>query len=92
MIEHDAVKDAENQQKHGLPLQLAELLFHGSFVEEEDDRQDYGETRFIATGPIAVFADRVFVVVYTWRGTTRRIISFRKADDRETRRYRASVA
>lgn len=83
-------KDEENCRKHLLPLAAAALLFEGSFIEEEDTRPEYGETRFIATGPIATFDDRIFVVVYTWRGLVRRIISFRKANDREVRRYQAS--
>ena len=90
MIDFDEAKDRENLRKHGLPLEVAELLFHGPFVEEEDRRREYGETRFIATGPIATFDDRIFVVVYTWRENIRRIISFRKANDREIRKYQAS--
>ena len=90
MIDYDAAKDRENLRKHGLPLGAAELLFDGPFVEEEDRRRDYGETRFIATGPIPSFGDRIFVVIYTWRESVRRIISFRKANDREVRKYRAS--
>ena len=82
-------KDEENRRKHGLPLEVAELLFDGPFIEEEDARRDYSEARFIATGPIAEFGGRIFVVVYTWRGPVRRIISFRKANDREIRRYQA---
>lgn len=92
MIEYDAMKDAENQRLRGLPFAAAEFLFDGPFIEEEDLRGGYDESRFIATGPIALFADRLFVVVYTWRDGVRRIISFRKANDREIRRYRQSVA
>ena len=83
-------KDEDNIRTRGLPLGAAELLFTGPFVEEEDARLDYGETRFVATGPIAALGDRIFVVVYTWRENIRRIISFRKANDREIRKYRAS--
>ena len=83
-------KDEDNIRTRGLPLGAAELLFTGPFVEEEDARIDYGETRFVATGPIAALGDRIFVVVYTWRENIRRIISFRKANDREIRKYRAS--
>ena len=91
MIGYDVEKDAENQRQRGLPFAAAEFLFDGPFVEEEDARGDYGESRFIATGPIALFGNRIFVVVYTWRSGVRRIISFRKANDREVRRYQASV-
>ena len=80
-------KDAENRAKHRLPLGAAGLIFDGPFIEEEDARRDYGETRFIATGPIEAFGGRVFVVVYTWRANVRRIISFRKANDREQKAY-----
>ena len=90
MIEYDMAKDQDNIRTRGLPLGAAELLFTGPYVEEEDARTDYGETRFVATGPIAALGDRIFVVVYTWRENIRRIISFRKANDREVRKYRAS--
>jgi uncharacterized protein len=92
VIEFDPVKDAANIERRGLSFRLAEFLFDGPFVEEEDARVDYGEPRFIATGPIAILENRVFVVVYVWRGSTRRIVSFRKANDREVRKYRQSVA
>ena len=83
-------KDEDNIRTRGLPLGAVELLFTGPFVEEEDARIDYGATRFVATGPIAALGNRIFVVVYTWRENIRRIISFRKANDREVRKYRAS--
>ncbi len=92
MIEFDPMKDQVNQARHCLPLGAAELLFEGPFIEEEDRRQDYGETRFIATGPVAEFGDRIHVVVYVWRDGVRRIISFRKANGREVGKYRSSVA
>ena len=91
-VEFDPVKDAENQRKRGLPFRVSQLVFDGPFIEEEDKRRGYPETRFVATGPIADFGDRIFVVVYTWRGNNRRIISFRKANDREIRRYHKGVA
>ena len=90
MFEIDDAKAAYNMTKHKLPLNAAQLLFDGPFIEEEDRRSDYGESRFVATGPVARFGDRVCVAVYTWRGPVRRIISFRKANDREVRKYQAS--
>lgn len=92
MIEYDPLKSEVNISRRGLPFQLAEFLFDGPFVEEEDARVDYGEPRFIATGPIAILENRIFVVVYTWRGSTRRIVSFRKANDREIGKYRQNIA
>jgi uncharacterized DUF497 family protein len=84
------MKDEINKTKHGLPLDLGSEVFDGPFIEEQDSRRDYGETRFIATGPVASLADRICVVVYTWREARRRLISFRKANDEEIERYRAS--
>ncbi|TVQ22418.1 MAG: BrnT family toxin, partial [Spirochaetaceae bacterium] len=45
-----------------------------------DDRWDYGEARFVLRGLID---DRLFVVVFTNRGGTIRIISARKANSSE---------
>ena len=91
MIEFDALKNEINLARHDLPLAAAQLLFEGPYVEEEDRRRDYGETRFIATGPVTEFGGRVHVVVYVWRNGVRRTISFRKANDREVRKYRAGL-
>jgi uncharacterized protein len=90
-VEFDPVKDAENRERRGLPLDFAALVFDGPYVEEEDRRVDYGETRIVATGPIDEFGGRICVVVYTWREAVRRIISFRKANDKEIRKYQASI-
>lgn len=52
---------------------------------EELDERDYdGEIRRIAYG---VIAGRLFVCVYTLRGDVHRIISVRKANRREQRRW-----
>ena len=56
----------------------------GPTLTVEDDRQDYGEVRFITIG----FLDGTMVVlVWTARGSARRIISMRKANERERRLY-----
>lgn len=88
-FEFDPVKSEDNRRERNQPFSYAPLVFEGAYIEEEDDRFDYGETRFIATGPIAEFGGRLFVVVYTWRDNARRIVSFRKANDREIRKYRS---
>ena len=91
-FEFDSVKDAANRSKHRLSLAAALAVFDGPFVEDVDERSDYGETRFVAIGPIPAVGGRLFVVVYTWRNAQRRVISFRKANDRESRKYRDSHA
>ena len=92
MIEYDPLKDDENRRKHGVPLEAAEFLFDGPYIEEEDARGNYGETRFVATGPVARLENRICVSDYTWRQGVRRIISFRKANEREIRTYRTRHA
>ena len=54
-----------------------------------DDRYSYGEDRYQVTGRIE---GRLFVVVFTTRGQTIRIISARKANQREVRDYETSVS
>lgn len=49
-----------------------------------DDRYDYGEIRMILYGRVA---GRLFVIVYTPRGAVIRVISARKANERENKRY-----
>ena len=51
---------------------------------ERDQRRDYGEERFRALGMINT---RVFVVIFTRRLKAIRIISARRANSREVRRY-----
>lgn len=81
---YDTAKDATNLDKHGVSLALAEVLFAGPHVSVVDDRFDYGEIRQIAFGLIR---NRLFVCVYAERGSERRVISLRKANTREVRRY-----
>ena len=55
-----------------------------SLLVEHDQRWEYGEERFRALG---VIDSRVFVVVFTRRVRAIRIISARKANSREVKRY-----
>ena len=80
----DAGKDAINQAKHGVSLALAEALFAGPHISITDDRFNYGEAREVAFGGIN---SRLFACVYTDRGRERRVISLRKANRREVKRY-----
>jgi len=80
----DPAKDAINWAKHGISLALAEVLFAGAHVSIADDRFDYGETRRVAFGFLET---RMFACVYVDRDGERRIISLRKANQREVNRY-----
>ena len=50
----------------------------------EDLRHDYGERRFQVIGLIG---ERLHVLVFTPRGTAVHVISLRKANRREVKRY-----
>ena len=77
-------KDAANRAKHGVSLALAEILFAGPHVSMTDDRFAYSEAREVAFGLID---GRLFVCVYADREAERRMISLRKANRWEVRRY-----
>jgi hypothetical protein len=80
----DLAKDAANRAKHAVSLAMAEVLFTGRHASMIDDRFDYGEVRKVAFGFIK---GRLFVCVYADREDERRIISLRKANTREVKRY-----
>jgi uncharacterized DUF497 family protein len=84
----DEVKRRANYAKHGLDFRDAEKVFQGITLTAEDNRQDYGETRFISLG---LLEDVVVVVVYTARGEKTRIISMRKANQREKSAYEEKI-
>jgi len=72
-------KNEANKAKHGLDF----ADFAGWDSEPAvllDDRFDYGEDRFIALGRIGGVPH---AIVYTLRGMTMRLISFRRAHEQE---------
>jgi uncharacterized DUF497 family protein len=83
-IEFDPQKCRENARRRGLPFSMVERFDFETALIFEDTRIDYGERRWIALGLIA---QRVFVVAFTWRDARLRVISFRKANVRESERY-----
>jgi uncharacterized DUF497 family protein len=87
-IEFDSAKSAKNAITRGLPFELVVMLDWGAAHTVVDDRRDYGETRFIT---YASLAGRLHVVCYVKRGDGRRIISFRKANDREIAKYAKAI-
>lgn len=85
-FEWDSVKANANYRLHGVTFELAQTVFRDAFaVERLDDREDYGEDRFIiigmATGQV------ILLVVYTPRGERIRIISARRATQHEEEDY-----
>ena len=78
-------KAASNAEKHGVTFEQARAVFRDPFaIELRDDREDYGEDRYILIGMAAA---NLLVVVYTERHDRNRIISARKAEPNERRFY-----
>jgi uncharacterized DUF497 family protein len=77
-FEWDEDKAAANLKKHGISFLTAAELFANETIEQIDNREDYGEVRFIALGRVDL---EIYRVVYTWRGETLiRIISAQRAN------------
>lgn len=62
----------------------AALVSEGDTLDVIDNRFDYGEERVITVGHLD---GRLVVVVWTERGDARHIISMRKANEREKKRF-----
>ncbi len=87
-IDFDPEKDAANLEKHGVSLADARRLDWDEMIWWPDTRRNYGEDRCVGVAPIG---NRLFVVVYVDRNPARRIISLRKANEREVRLYAQSA-
>lgn len=78
-------KAARNAEKHGVTFDEARGVFRDPFaIELLDDREDYGEERYILIG---MSEASVLVAVYVERNERSRIISARKAEPNERRFY-----
>lgn len=82
-FEWDVEKDEANRAKHGVSLAAAALDWDEA-LDQIDDRTDYGELRVSALVPRA---GRLYFCAHTQRGTVHRIISLRKANARQVKRY-----
>lgn len=83
-IEFDPGKDAANIEKHGVSLAFAADLDWDEAFVWIDERFAYGEMRMIALAPSTQI---LYYVAFVDRGSTRRIISLRKANRREVKHY-----
>ena len=87
-VTFDPAKDAVNMEKHGVSLTEAASFEWADALVWPDQRRDYGEPRMAALGYIGL---RIMAVVFVDRPpeqpTERRIISLRKANSREVKRY-----
>ena len=84
LITFDPAKNERNIRERNLPFEsAAEFDFENALVHT-DTRQEYGETRYVALGNLR---GRLHVLCFTETSDGIRVISFRKANDREVRNY-----
>lgn len=85
-FEWDNAKAETNVSTHGVSFDLATTVFKDPFaVERLDDREDYGEDRFVMIGMAE--GNVVLIVAYTEREECIRIISARRATQYEQEDY-----
>jgi uncharacterized DUF497 family protein len=83
-FEWDEAKRAANLAKHGLDFVDAAQFDWANAQVIPDRRFDYGEERSTAYG---LMDGRLMVIIFTMRGSALRMVSFRRANKRETRKY-----
>lgn len=84
LFDFDPEKEDANVRKHGLSLDVARLIDWSAVTVVPDERKDYRETRYQIYGKVM---GRLHVLIATPRRGSLRIISLRKANRREVRRY-----
>jgi uncharacterized DUF497 family protein len=78
-------KAAENMRKHKVSFEVARYVFDDpNALGEIDGGEHYGEDRYNIIG---VIRGRLFFVTYTIRGNRCRLISARRAEPHEKKRY-----
>jgi uncharacterized DUF497 family protein len=87
-ISFDPAKNERNIAIRGISFQVAEQFEWDTAMIAEDLRKEYGEPRFQALGFIA---GRLHAMVFTPRAGKIHVISLRKANRREVRRYEAET-
>jgi uncharacterized DUF497 family protein len=83
-ITYDPEKKDSNLLKHKVDFDDVRYFDWSTAIIGDDTRQNYGETRYIAVGKIG---ERLHVLIYTIREHNIRIISLRKANNRERIAY-----
>ena len=87
-IEFDSAKYEKKKQQRDLPFNRADEFDWGGAIYSKDDRNEYPEQRFVAVGYLE---KRLHVICFTPIPGGVRIISFRKANDREAKRHGKAI-
>jgi uncharacterized DUF497 family protein len=83
-LEWDDTKRKKTLGERGLDFADVALVDWAAALTVQDTRSKYAEPRFVT---MALINDRLCVFAWCWRGAAMRIISLRKANDRERNRY-----
>lgn len=83
-IDFDFAKNEKNIRERGINFEQAADFDLTTAKIWPDTRKDYGEARYIALGYIS---GRLYSLVFTLRDDVLRVISLRKANQREVRNY-----
>ena len=83
-VSFDPSKNERNIRRRNLSFEHAAEFEFGTAHIQTDSRQEYGEVRNAALGSLH---GRLHVLCFTETSDGIRVISFRKANDREVKRY-----
>ena len=80
----DPNKSRANYFKHGIVLEFAQYLDWANEMVWQDVRQNYNEVRMSGLVPLE---GKIYAVVHVLRAESTRMISLRKANNREMKQY-----
>lgn len=81
-FEYDPIKSRINKEKHGIDFEEAQALWNGAVMELPSQKGE--EERFLVTGHIE---DKGWTAIIAKRGARIRIISVRRAREKEGQNY-----
>jgi uncharacterized DUF497 family protein len=87
-LEWDDKKRNKTLVERGLDFADVASVDWDAALTVEDARTDYAELRFVTMAPIH---GRLCVFAWCWRGAALRVISLRKANERERNRYEKAL-
>lgn len=88
LIDFDPDKNVKNIRERGLSFERAIDFDFATAQYIIDNRRDYGETRYRALG---LLGQRLHALVFVEISGGIRVISFRKANQREVKHYAANT-
>lgn len=87
-ITYDLNKNQKNIEERGLSFEEVQYFHWTTAIIEPDLRKPYPEPRYLAAGFVGL-TERLHILVFTPTADGIRVISFRKANKREVKRYEA---